>query len=306
MLAVHVRSFAASLAAAIWPLDDLCALCGRGKPVTLLFDAPVCLSCLTLALWQPGRPCVRCGRPLPGSAYPRLCPTCRSAELGTDTAAPLDRSMALGIYQGNLARHLRRLKYDGQARLGEPLGHLLGVALASRLGPPPEDSGGWRAAVVPVPLHPARYAERGYNQAALIAAGVADVLNLPLLTHALARVRGGAAQAGLDRTARLKALTGAFSCRAHGGGTGSTARTIQGKDILLVDDVLTTGATLAACATALRQAGARRVFGCVVAIGINRQWWGPALRALEDPFWRHGTGAVGGLVNDIPRDINRR
>jgi len=252
---------------------------------------------------------VRCGRPLPDGVRPRLCPTCRSSEPDPSAAMSVDRSVALGVYQGSLATQIRRLKYDGQVHLGEPLGHLLGVAVASRLGPPPEDRGRWRAVVVPVPLHPTRYAERGYNQAALIAAGVVDALDLPLVTHAMARVKVGTAQAGLDRLARLSALAGAFSCDAPGGGTGRAARVMEGKDVLLVDDVLTTGATLGACGIALRQAGARRVFGCVVAVGINRKWWGQAFGALADQSRQRGTGAVGGAVggpfNVIPRDINR-
>jgi predicted amidophosphoribosyltransferase len=158
---------------------------------------------------------------------------------------------------------------------------------------------------VPVPLHPTRYAERGYNQAALVATGVADALGLPLVTHALVRVKVGAAQAGLDRLARLSALTGAFTCAAPGGGGGRTERAISGKDVLLVDDVLTTGATLAACAAALRQAGARRVFGCVVAVGINRKWWRQALDAQDEQSQQRGMSVVNGRVNVIPRDINR-
>ena len=219
---------------------------------------------------------------------------------------PVDRSTALGIYEGSLATQIRRLKYDGQTHLGGPLGSLLGVAVASRFGPPPQDGRGWRAVVVPVPLHPARYAERGYNQAALIAASVADVLDLPLVTQAMARVKVGAAQAGLDRLARLSSLAGAFTCDAPGVSARRAARALEGKDVLLVDDVLTTGATLAACGTALRQAGARRIFGCVVAVGINRRWWGQAPGTLAGRLRPRGRSLAVGAVSIVPRDINRR
>lgn len=111
--------------------------------------------------------------------------------------------------------------------------------------------------VIPVPLHPARLAARGYNQAALLGAAVAGELAVPLVARALSRTRATPPQARLDRAARLGNVAGAFRVRMP-------AR-VRGRRVLLIDDVSTTGATLAACAAALREAGAAEVTALVVA-----------------------------------------
>jgi ComF family protein len=102
--------------------------------------------------------------------------------------------------------------------------------------------------VVPVPLHPSRRAERGFNQSDLLARDVADALGLAL-ADALERVRPTPSQTGLSPTERTTNVRGAFAAR----------RELPGAVVLLVDDVCTTGATLGAAATALRRAGAIRV-----------------------------------------------
>jgi ComF family protein len=156
---------------------------------------------------------------------------------------------AFALYGGAVAEALRRLKYGGRAELARPLGHL--ARRAARAASLHAD------AVVPVPLHPARLAERGYNQAALLAIEVARELEAPLWPRGLGRVRATAQQARLDRAARRDNVAGAFEARS--------ARRIEGRRVLLVDDVCTTGATLAACAEALRAAGAAEVTALVVA-----------------------------------------
>lgn len=109
--------------------------------------------------------------------------------------------------------------------------------------------------VVPVPLHAGRLAERGYNQAALLARPVARVIGAPLACRALVRVRATERQASLDREARLANVVDAFACRGD----------VRGRRVLLVDDVTTTGATLNACRSALAVAGARDVVALVLA-----------------------------------------
>jgi ComF family protein len=172
-----------------------------------------------------------------------FCSACAHA------VAPAGRSpiIAFAAYGGSVAAALRRLKYADRPDLAGPLGHLARhAARAARV----------RAdLVIPVPLHPARLAERGYNQAALLGAEVARELSVPMAARALARTRHTPQQARLDRAARLHNVTGAFRVRAE----------VRGKRILLVDDVCTTGATLAACTEALREAGALEVTSIVVA-----------------------------------------
>lgn len=142
------------------------------------------------------------------------------------------------LYGGPLADAIRRFKYGAQPELSRPLGALLADAAIAR--------GDAADLVVPVPLHRARLAHRGYDQAALLARPVARALGVPL-GHPLRRLRATRAQAGLAPPERSLNVRRAFACKP-----------VEGA-ILLIDDVRTTGATLFACAEALREAGADEV-----------------------------------------------
>jgi ComF family protein len=157
--------------------------------------------------------------------------------------------VAFGHYGGALATAIRRLKYEDRPYLARPLGELLrGACRVARL----------RAdVVVPVPLHPHRLVERGYNQAALLAAHVARELGVSLVTTALARQIDTAPQAKLSGTQREANLATAMGV--------SSPVAVEGRVVVVVDDVSTTGATLRACRGALLAAGARRVMGVVLA-----------------------------------------
>jgi ComF family protein len=188
--------------------------------------------------------CAACDQRLERRAV--LCPACA----GGVVVAPKGPVTAFGVYGGPLGEALRRLKYEGRPDLATPLGDLL--RRAARTGRLRADL------VVPVPLHPARLAERGYNQAALLAAAVARELGTPLEPRALRRIRHTPQQARLDRAARLSNVAGAFVPGARG-------ERVRGRRVVLVDDVATTGATLGACSDALRDAGASSVTSLVVA-----------------------------------------
>jgi ComF family protein len=157
--------------------------------------------------------------------------------------------IAFGAFGGALAIALRRLKYQDRPDLAAPLGHLARHA-ARRAGLTAD-------LVVPVPLHPRRLVERGYNQAALLAAEVAVELDAPLSARALVRLRNTPQQAHLDREARLDNVRRAFRAR--------NPPAVQGRRVVLVDDVATTGSTLAACSEALLAAGATSVTAIVIA-----------------------------------------
>jgi ComF family protein len=152
-----------------------------------------------------------------------------------------DPSRAACVYGGAVATAITAFKYRSRPDLARPLGELL-VRVALPLA-------GAVDVVAPVPLHPTRLAERGYNQAALLARPVARALDVPFLPRLLERCRVTPKQAELDRAARDKNVTGAFRAQTLAGG----AR------VLVVDDVRTTGATLSACEEALRHAGAALV-----------------------------------------------
>ncbi len=157
--------------------------------------------------------------------------------------------------KGSVRRAVHRLKYHRDLALAETLaGELLALV----------QSEGWAVeAVVPVPLGPMRRRERGYNQAALLAFPLALGLGVPYRGGALARTRETASQVGLGAAARRRNVAGAFAV--------VQPQAVEGKILLLVDDVMTTGATLDAAASALKNAGARRVFAVTVARAVLRR-----------------------------------
>lgn len=194
-------------------------------------------------------------------ALPRLekafCPYCGEAALWPGLPlAPCARCLTNrppwtafvfhGLHQGLLRQLVIRLKFGQRVYLGAVLGGLLAghpafAALPADL-------------VLPVPLHKSRLAKRGYNQARLLALPLARHLNLPLASKLLVRIRDTTPQTGAGREQRRQNMRGAFAARGD----------VRGRHILLVDDTLTTGATLAEAANCLLAAGAARVDAAVV------------------------------------------
>jgi len=186
-----------------------------------------------------------------------FCPSCaQSAAKAIPGEGP---TMAALVYGGAVARAITRMKYEERPDLARPLGDLLWRALEPRRG---SLEG---AVVVPVPLHPSRLAERGFNQSALVARRVARHLRTPFAPRALARIRETQQQAVLDRAARVANVAGAFEARSVRG-----SALVRGRTVLLVDDVATTGATLDACEKALARGGATGVFRAVLASAPQR------------------------------------
>ncbi|MGH2347995.1 MAG: ComF family protein [bacterium] len=181
--------------------------------------------------------CDRCGRPLRGP--PDLlftCVKCRGRRLG------FAHARAAGVYEGTLRDAVHALKFRGRMTLGAPLGRVM----ADAAGAAPALEG--CDAIVPVPLHPSRRTERGFNQAEVLAQEVAAALGLSLAPDALKRVRATRAQSELQLDERRTNVRGAFAAAAGGF-----------QKVLLIDDVLSTGFTARECARALRAAGARKV-----------------------------------------------
>jgi len=163
----------------------------------------------------------------------------------------LDQAFAWGYHQDPLRKAVHKLKYRGDLAQGDALSaHLLEVI--------------WRAGlemelVIPVPLGRQRERQRGYNQAGLLARPLAAALGLPYRPKAISRVRETASQVGQSLEARRENVADAFFARPEH---------VSGKRVLLVDDVLTTGATLDAAAKALKQAGAIHVGAVVVSQAV--------------------------------------
>ncbi|MFI5142750.1 MAG: ComF family protein [Thermoanaerobaculales bacterium] len=217
-------------------LPSTCAACGDALPWQGS-RAGVCAACWIAAAPHAGRLCPVCGETEVVEDGP--CLACRNDPPRWRAAA------SFGPYSGRLRDLVLLLKTRGRDELAPPLAELL-VAVARGAGWPHPD------AVVAVPMAWWRRFRRGYNQAELIARVVSRRLGAPLLAP-LGR-RGGRSQVGLARSERLRLGAGAFPVR----------RRIRGR-VYLVDDVLTTGATAAACSRALVAAGAAEVFVLTVA-----------------------------------------
>lgn len=208
--------------------------------------------------------CLLCGDPLPWRQRGGVCLTCWNRipwSPGLRPRADLLRAVLWGAdYDGAIRDLINAFKFGRLDYLGAPLGEQLALRIAPLLGtaiPRPD-------LIVPVPLHWWRSMRRGFNQAHLLAAAIAGVTGYPLRPHLLVRCRAGRRQLGSSRHERLRSLDACFEV-PHGLPRRRPRAEIEGRRILLVDDVLTTGATLLACARILHRAGARSVVGCVLA-----------------------------------------
>ncbi len=184
--------------------------------------------------------CARCLERIPRVAF-AVCAAClaRGQEPVGCLRHPARQVWPAWLYDERAAVLVHALKYRERPGLAAALGTAMAESLPVGLAPD---------LVTAVPLHPARRRERGYNQAALLAEALAAAVGAPFLPGALARTRPTRPQARLEPEARRRNLAGAFAVR--------DARALAGRRVLVVDDVITTGATLEACLASLAGAGA--------------------------------------------------
>jgi len=184
--------------------------------------------------------CPKCGRPQSSAT---LCPGCLSWQTEIDGIRSPFR------FDGVIRQAIHQLKYGNLRALAGLLARLLSDYLISNSVP--------GEVLVPVPLHPKRLRERGYNQSRLLAQELGKLAVLPVVDDCLVRERHSLPQARTSTVGERRSnVADAFSCRD---------RRLQDKPVLLIDDVSTSGATLDACARALKQAGATTVWGLVLA-----------------------------------------
>ena len=221
-----------------FPEPSMCVLCQ--KPLTALGLCPTCqayFKCRKEALGH-------CGR---GHTFGRqviLCDNCRKW--------PKDflKVHALYPYEKEVREALKKIKYHHEPWRGEAMGKLLASLV-------PE--GDW--VLIPIPLHRSKEKERGYNQSLCLAKGIAEIKEMKIYTKVLYRRKKTKVQAGLSYYARQENIKNAFSIQNEG--------LIAGKNVLLIDDIMTTGVTLAVASKVLYAHGAKKVEAVVFASGIH-------------------------------------
>jgi ComF family protein len=234
------RPFAFSLYKGVWKVVDwvfppYCAGCGK-------LGERLCTSCIQQIQPLTGTLCNKCGQPV--KKY-RICHACR--------INPPEFSIvqAYAPYTGVLREAIHALKYKGDLGLAEVMSvYLMKVFHTTKW---PIDI------VIPIPLSPQRKRERGYNQAQLLAQPFAWQAGLHLESNGLEKIKETQSQVHLSVKERIENVTGAFSTRID----------VNGKNILLIDDVITTTATMRAGAQALMKAGAQKVFGIALARAVH-------------------------------------
>ncbi len=220
-----------TLARAVAPASQ-CHLCRTWQ------SEPLCAACIQA--WRPStRRCLRCAIDLHDDHPDTICQRCE------DQSPEFDRAVVAVDYSGPWPGLLARLKFQGGTALARPLARLLAEAVQHRLGN--------TCLIIPVPLSPQRLRERGYNQSWLLARQAGQYLGIPACTGLLERPRHTPRLMSLSAEERLKQIQEAFQVAPH------AQAMLADQDIAIVDDVMTTGATLNACAHALLAAGARSV-----------------------------------------------
>ncbi len=222
-----------------------CLICGE------IASSGLCLICR--ASFQALVPplCEICSVPVETAEPSILCNKCR------DSRPAYDKAWSLFVYDGAVKKAIQDFKYHGVSGFHRVFGELLSGRLKRELVDTQIDL------IVPVPLHPSRERSRGYNQALLMARSCASLLSLPLLGSSLVRNRHTDSLADQGRKERYASLEGVFSLQ--------NKISLKGKKILLIDDIMTTGATFHQCARVLKEGAASHIYGITVARTVSHE-----------------------------------
>ncbi|MCR1898235.1 ComF family protein [Irregularibacter muris] len=227
----------------IFPRDGYCLFCHK----LLLFErGPFCYPCVEKIPWIGEKRCVKCGKE-EGNADTGLCHDCTFYE------QDFKQGISLFTYIFGGKKIIQEIKYEGNIKLARWVGR----EMAKQIGTMP-----WQDNIdfiIPVPLHPNRLKERGFNQAEELARGIISIVDIKLLKNGLMRTKDTPHQTDLTKWERQKNIAGVFKV--------SDEQLLKGKTLLLIDDVYTTGATINACAKVLKTAGAGEVYFATAAGG---------------------------------------
>ncbi|HNX82047.1 MAG TPA: ComF family protein [Candidatus Omnitrophota bacterium] len=234
-----IRSFFRGLTDIVYPKE--CVSC-KNKITNYAVDDLVCFDCWTSIKENTPPFCIRCGRHLDKKNLTKnVCPDCIRREYH------FDRAFSPCTFEGPVKELIHEFKYNGKDYLAKPLSRLL-INFIGEYRVPVE----FMDLIVPIPLHEARLRERQFNQATELSQYIAEAFNKCLADDILLRNRSTKTQADLKTADRLVNVQGSFSVQEN--------TVIGGKNILLIDDVLTTGATASEASCALKKAGANIVF----------------------------------------------
>lgn len=212
----------------IYPEKMNCIFCRA--PLQRYNDYQLCGLCMSLLPFLSGDTCSKCGKPLDRGSSHGICSDCADIDVYFDGAASVFE------YAGIIQSAIYRLKYDGDRDIASVLGKFMARELDQR---------NWRPdVIIPVPLHLDRLNERGFNQSELLAATIGRESGIDVATGVLTRKKYTESQVSLTRLERRQNVRGVFE--ADG------SRTIKDKSVLVVDDIMTTGATLNECSRALK------------------------------------------------------
>ena len=256
MLVSSVSGIAESLFATLFPSD--CRFCR--SPLINISRLPVCQACLSEIHPVEGTVCSVCGERLQTPFADRNGPEEVRCGLCRKMAPPFVKAVAYGSYDGGLRELIHLLKYEQVRPAAVVLGGMLREAAIGL-----DSCGINEALVVPVPLHARKLRQRGFNQSVLIAQEFIKLAsgNMTLQPRVLQRRRETESQIGLTRHQRRENIRGAFVV--------SRPQEIAGRDVLLIDDVFTTGTTVSECARVLLRAGASKVLVATVARTLKHE-----------------------------------
>lgn len=232
----------------IYPMSLYCISCGKIIDSSRTYR--LCNECMEAASWTGARRCAKCGRPLAENDPGERCFACSSRDAGEDGHS-FDKGHACAGYGTVEQAVIFAFKYGSRSDIGSTLGEIMFDRMASEYG---EDVlAGMYDLVVPVPVSSSKKKKRGYNHAALMAESFAKRAGLICDSSMIIRTRDTAPMKGLSPVERRANISGAFEIRER------RRPLVAGKNILIADDIFTTGSTVDEIALLLKDAGARRV-----------------------------------------------